>query len=225
MSKPPSETRVLLLILGVIGLMSCGCLCVPLGLIGLGIGLPAAVQVRKAANRVAERDRMAAQAPPAFDPQPMPAVPAEFQPLVPSEVPQFRPPQFTPAPEGLPPDVPPPIRPEFRWPPEIPPAPKAPPAPAARGLAALSESRKRFLHRAATIHRNVLEMFEKQRAQAQQRGLNTDSYDQMLEQTKTRLDEQLDRLCKSHNLTRAELEQIIAEGDEQGWSGRPATKK
>ncbi len=201
MSKPPSETRVLLLILGVIGLMSCGCLCVPLGLVGLGVGLPAAVQVQKTVNRVAEEQaRMAVQQqpPPIFEPQTLPELSPEFQPT-PPELPQF-----------APPIVPPP-------------APQSPPP--AKGLASLSETRKRIIHQSATIHRSVLEMLEKQRAEMLQRGQSTEFFDHTLEQTKARLKEQLDRLCQSNNLTRAELEQLIAEGDQQGWSGRSATKK
>ena len=233
MSKPPSETRVLLLILGVIGLMSCGCLCVPLGLLGLGLGLPAAVQVQKAANRAAAQQQARAAAepqPPIFEPQPLPEVPVEFQPLVPADLPRFTPPQFTP-PQFTPPQITPPpaamppIPPEFGGPP-IPPMPPAPRnAASASGPAALNEARKRSIHHAATIHRSILESIEKQRAHAQQSGRTTDFYDRMLERTKTQLNEQLDRLCKSNKLTRAELEQIIAEGDQQGWSGRPAAKK
>jgi hypothetical protein len=232
MSKPPSETRVLLLILGVIGLLSCGCLCVPLGLLGLGIGLPAAVQVRKAADRVAKNARMRAEAPPVFAPEAAPDVSAGFPPQRPTAVPQFTPPQFTP-PEFTPPQfTPPPVNPPVELPP-IPPEFGGPPSASAQpaagkadgGRDSLTESRKRFLHQTATIHRTLLERIEMQRAEAQQRGQKTDFYDRMLTETKTRLKEQLDRLCESHNLTREELDQIIAEGDRQGWSGRSARKK
>ena len=46
-----------------------------------------------------------------------------------------------------------------------------------------------------------------------------DQLKQRVQDTQQRMNEQLDRLSEQHQLTRAELDQIIAEGDQQGWGG------
>jgi hypothetical protein len=218
MSKTSSETRTLLLILGVVGLLSCGCLCVPLGLLALGIGLPAIAQVQKAADKVRRQqqelpdwvERPGDGIPPVAPLPPMPG-PIEFRP----------PPNF-----ALPPTPPPPTIPS---PPAV--VPSSPPRenprtqPNEGGLAGLNESQRRTIYRSATSHRRSLERSEKMRTTLRASGQDTSAFDQHFERTRQLMEGQLDRLCQMHRIGRAELDQIIAEGDQQGWSGAGSTRR
>ena len=214
MGNTSSDTRTVIVIVAVVGLLSCGCMCVPLGLIGLGIGLPAAVQVQKAAQAAAENQRGMnefAKAPPELT--------AVIEPPV-VEPPVVTPPTFSPpaipAPNLAPPQITPPT---FNPPPPTASARRPREAASPGGLAALSEQQRRGIYFSATVQRGILESMEAQRAKVRELGGNVDFLEQMLQSTRQRMNEQLARLCERNKLTRAELDQIIAEGDQQGWGG------
>ncbi|HZN35811.1 MAG TPA: hypothetical protein VFB80_18405 [Pirellulaceae bacterium] len=222
MGNTSSDTRTVIVIVAVVGLLSCGCMCMPLGLLGLGVGLPAAIQVQKAAQAVAENQ------PP---PSEFAAFPPEFKPVIePPPVispPNLTPPSFTPTPvPNIPPldaplqFTPPAITPPAITPPPPTPSPRPPRGGAGPGgLVALSEQQRRGIYFSATIHRRMLESIEEQRVKTRERGGNADFLEQMVQSTRERMNEQLDRLCERNKLSRAELDQIIAEGDQQGWGG------
>src|SRR5262245_14286951 len=123
-----SETRTLLVILGVVAVLCCGCMCVPLALLGVGLGVPAVMQVQKAAQTM----------------RPPLEAPAE-EPATVSVLPNL---------PGLPPDaIGPPAPPTAEMPPlpaKRPPRPSAKPvapkAPPAKALAALSQRQRQQIY-------------------------------------------------------------------------------
>jgi len=215
MPQASSESRTLLLILALVGALSCGCLCVPLGLLGLGLGLPAVAQVQKAADRVAQKNRppLAASGAPAMPPAPsiprppFDAAPPHFPP------PMRKAPAFPPGSESRPPGFAP-RQPE-----------NSPAELAVTGLAALSDQQRKSAYFAASVARSGVEGIQEQRERLAQQGINTAALDGMIQTLQARQETTFDRLARQYKISREELDQILAEGDQQGWRGPTRQKK
>jgi hypothetical protein len=207
-----SETRTLLVILGVIAALGCGCLCVPLGLLAVGLGLPVAAQVQKAADQVTFK--MPPPGEVAVEPAPLPNVP---------NMPRFgiEPPLAAPPPISLPPAPAIPRPPNFGPPPgmQLPPQSKPNSDPPKTGLAALSEQQKKNIYFTASVQRSILESRERMRETLRSQGQSTSNLDRMIDNSKQVMEMQLDSLCQRNHITRADLKQILGEGDAQSWPG------
>jgi hypothetical protein len=187
-------------------------------LLAVGIGLPAIAQVQKAADKVRRQQqelpdwvqRPGEGIPPVAPLPPMPG-PIEFRPPPNFALPPTPPLPTIPSPPAV---VPPPLQAEV---------PAAQPNPG--GLAALNDQQRRRVYLSAMGARRGLEMMEKQRTTTAGRGRPTDALDRMLDRARQRTEDQLNKLCDSHRISRAELDQIIAEGDQQGWGGTGSTRR
>jgi len=84
-------------------------------------------------------------------------------------------------------------------------------------LGSLDETQRRTIYRSATFHERMQESVNKQMRMLRERGLDTSHLERMLADRAQRQEESFDRLCKSHSITRPELDQIIAEGKRKNW--------
>jgi hypothetical protein len=176
-----SETRMLMVLLAGVGMLACGCLCLP---IGVALTLPAVVKVRQvAAEQSARRAAQKRAESPVGFPRPM----------APAEIPQPVP-----------------------WPSDSSSSPP-PFSEVDEGADSLSESRRRQIYRSATIHERGQELIEKQIVSLREQGLDTSGLERMIQDMKSRQEQHLERLCRTHKLTRDDLDKILAEGKAKEW--------
>ena len=214
-----SDMRVVVILLGVLGVLSCGCLCLPFG---VAFSLPVFHRVREAAVKVEAqraakaRDRQESMRA-RFGPPGAPRPPSlRFAP--PSEAFPFGEPPADAAPADFAPL-------EFQLPPQPLALPPGPPSAAARqksaaaegGLGALDEVQRKSIYNSATFQERMQETLNKQMQTLRKRGLDISHLERMSAERAIRQAENLDRLCERHRISRAELDQIIAEGKRQNW--------
>jgi hypothetical protein len=207
-----SETRTLIVVLTIVGLLSCGCLCLP---VGVALSLPAIIRVQRAVEQQVvrraadERARQQARGAPSFPPTFRPPPPR-----LPAGGPTGLVPPAAPAPGLIP------------WVSEEPPSPgdnserrsKRPTESAATGgLAALSELQRRHIYRSATLDRQIRDTLERQAADLRQRRIDDAGIKRMIADLDARHEQRLESLLRSNRITRDELNQIIAEGRDKKW--------
>jgi hypothetical protein len=199
-----SETRTLILVLGVLGVCSCCCMCVP---VGLFVFSPAIMRAQQAAaeaeaRRAAQQARNQRPVPP-----PRTVPPAGMPTAMPPTPPAFEPPPIT-----LTPDFPPA---------ESPPRSFAPKAPTIKsrpeGYAGLSEMQRKSIYRSATVYKRMKESLQKQEATMRSRGLDTSTLKKMMAEQDARQESERQRVADRYKLSSEEIDKILREGRDKGW--------
>jgi hypothetical protein len=216
-----SESRTLIVVLLIVGVLASCCMCVP---IVAFIAAPAIIRVQEAAQRVAAKQEADRQL---FDRAANIGPPKTVLPPAP-------PPRLPPLPAPLPPATraPGPIVPEAapatvssearRAEPAKARRPSAPsPATTAdsglRSLDAVTDSERRAIYRAATIGEQFQSSIQKQIAERRARGIDTTLVEKMLRERQDRHEQDLERLMRAFRVSREDLDIIIAEGKQKGW--------
>jgi hypothetical protein len=217
-----SESRTLIVVLLIIGVLASCCMCVP---IVAFIAAPAIIRVQEAAQRVAAKQEADRQL---FDRAANISGPPK------TVLPPAPPPRLPPLPAPLPPATraPGPIVPEAapatvssearRAEPAKARRPSAPsPATTAdsglRSLDAVTDSERRAIYRAATIGEQFQSSIQKQIAERRARGIDTTLVEKMLRERQDRHEQDLERLMRAFRVSREDLDIIIAEGKQKGW--------
>jgi hypothetical protein len=216
-----SESRTLIVLLLLAGLLGSCCLCVPVVAL---IAVPAVARVQKAAEVVrakqeAERQALAREMQQARIP-----IPPRPPMLPPPTIPPTTFPRTRSAPISEP-IVEPPTPPIAVLEPPIivdspRPAPKQRPSvkkkPAA-GLASLSEGQRRAVYRSVTVLEKMEDSMKRQIDEQRKRGFSTAPLERMLKDRQSRQTNEMERILQAFQLSREELDQVLAEGKAKGW--------
>src|SRR5262245_30269264 len=197
-----SETRTLVLVFGVLGVFSCCCMCVP---VGLYVFSPAIIRVQQAAAQAQMRQaQQQAQRQNPFPPPPRIA-------------PQAR------VPVTMPPGQPPFEFPEIKLDPELPPISKQPPTVVPKiklrpiGDAILSETQRRSIYHSATIFERMTASLQKAETQLRSRGIDASLQRKLIADNEPRQESERQRLLDRYKLSSDEFDKIIKEGRDKGW--------
>jgi hypothetical protein len=205
-----SETRVLIVVMIVVGFFACCCLCVPVGLFVFAPVITKVQQeVARAEARRAADERARVQG--AVAPRNFPAAPsvprASTPPVAPVPVTPVRPPLPPSPPWGVLKD-------------RVGPVPGTAPAgaaPSGGGLASLSEVQRKQIYRAAAMHQRTKELTERQIAERRARGANIDSLQNVIANADASQKRALQRLAQLYRLSDDDIQKIMDEGRDKNW--------
>lgn len=198
-----SESRTMIVVLVVCGMLALGCLGVP-----AAIGAFMYFRLERDAQQMrAEANRAVAETQQAVAVQQ--AMAAQEQARILKSQP------------GLPPILaaPPALPPGLVLPPGVEVAPPSIPGlPAVPGQISLADpQQRRLVYQALKAQRDLAKQLQDSFAQLKDSGLDDPNITQALSQMQVEQDKALDRTCKLYGITRERLTEILAEGDKAGW--------